>query len=319
MPTIVRLVDCDPMSPRRYIALSHCWGDSGTVQKTILANIEQHQNGLQVSSLSKTFRDAMNIVMSLGETCLWIDSLCIIQDSAADWQSEIARMGKIYEGSVLTLSATTARDGRDGYWVAAKKSCTVPYLEHGSLKHLNIIIERTRLQGNVGHIKFLQSWPDWHATKTKPLTTRKWAFQERLLSPRTLHFSDGGMIWECCKTVSIGDEDAANGELTDDDSLDIAVTVKIETRYILSQQGTTATDDYISWTTLVMAYSKGLLTRETDVFPAFSGLARAFTRKGLGKYYAGLWRSSLPYALCWLTHGRLERSARNQLYKRAST
>lgn len=47
---------------------------------------------IPVAQLPKTFRDAMQISMCLGISYLWIDSLCILQDSAADWLRESALM-----------------------------------------------------------------------------------------------------------------------------------------------------------------------------------------------------------------------------------
>ena len=35
----------------------------------------------------------------------------------------------------------------------------------------------------------------------EPLSRRGWVLQERLLSPRTLHYSEGQMYWECQNCV----------------------------------------------------------------------------------------------------------------------
>ncbi|KAG9243250.1 hypothetical protein BJ878DRAFT_424067, partial [Calycina marina] len=46
--------------------------------------------------LPKTLRDAVVMTRYLGIRYLWIDSLCIIQNSTSDWQFETSRMGSIY-------------------------------------------------------------------------------------------------------------------------------------------------------------------------------------------------------------------------------
>jgi hypothetical protein len=34
------------------------------------------------------------------------------------------------------------------------------------------------------------------------VSTRGWVFQERLVSPRTLHYINEGILWECAKGIS---------------------------------------------------------------------------------------------------------------------
>lgn len=54
------------------------------------------------------------------------------------------------------------------------------------------------------------------------------------------------------------------------------------------------------WQRLVSAYSCRRLTKEGDVLPALSGLARKFGETGeLGNYIAGLWTNDLPGGLLW--------------------
>ncbi|KAH6681646.1 hypothetical protein B0J14DRAFT_430609, partial [Halenospora varia] len=46
--------------------------------------------------LTRTFVESINFAVSLGFRYLWIDVLCIIQDSIADWQVESSKIGDIY-------------------------------------------------------------------------------------------------------------------------------------------------------------------------------------------------------------------------------
>lgn len=43
--------------------------------------------------IPQTFRDTIHFVRCLQVRYLWIDSLCIIQDDAQDWEQEAALMG----------------------------------------------------------------------------------------------------------------------------------------------------------------------------------------------------------------------------------
>ena len=49
------------------------------------------------------FRDAIYICRTSGVRYLWIDSLCIIQDSRKDREAEIRRMGAVYQGHFSQL------------------------------------------------------------------------------------------------------------------------------------------------------------------------------------------------------------------------
>jgi hypothetical protein len=50
----------------------------------------------------------------LGIDFLWIDSLCIIQDSTSDWKGESAKMASIYENAFLTIASTKSKEGAAG-------------------------------------------------------------------------------------------------------------------------------------------------------------------------------------------------------------
>jgi hypothetical protein len=52
-------------------------------------------NGIPLSSLPKTFLDAIVVTKALGLRYLWIDSLCIIQDDEDDWLAESKTMGTL--------------------------------------------------------------------------------------------------------------------------------------------------------------------------------------------------------------------------------
>jgi hypothetical protein len=64
--------------------------------------------------LPKTFREAVVITRALGLSYLWIDSLCIIQDSADDWASEPNRMREIYRNCDINLAAAASTNATGG-------------------------------------------------------------------------------------------------------------------------------------------------------------------------------------------------------------
>ena len=54
------------------------------------------------------------VTRQLGLAYLWVDSLCIIQDSKDGWLNEAALMNKIYRYSYLILAAEASVDAYGG-------------------------------------------------------------------------------------------------------------------------------------------------------------------------------------------------------------
>ncbi|TVY88520.1 hypothetical protein LAWI1_G007433 [Lachnellula willkommii] len=175
----------------RYIALSHCWGSS---QLCVLDSktISQFNISIPWSQLPKTFQDAILFSAKLGVNHIWIDALCIVQDDPDDWERESARMADIYQNSFLTLAATAASNGMGGCFSDAEIVAPSEHELTGlqSFIGLDRIVVRTKLQH--------WAWPPSKASmKLHPLLQRGWAFQERILSPRVLHFCKDELLWEC--------------------------------------------------------------------------------------------------------------------------
>ncbi|KAH0434127.1 hypothetical protein CcaCcLH18_05451 [Colletotrichum camelliae] len=81
-----------------YVALSHCWGTKCwdpdlTLGASTLTDLSR---GKPLSCLPKTFKDAFMAVERLGLQYIWIDRLCILQDSEADWNRESSSMHNVF-------------------------------------------------------------------------------------------------------------------------------------------------------------------------------------------------------------------------------
>lgn len=80
------------LDKRPYLALSHCWGsDPSKMLTTTKATYNERRVGITVRSLPKTF----HVTRELGYQYIWIDALCIIQDSPTDWETESIKMGAV--------------------------------------------------------------------------------------------------------------------------------------------------------------------------------------------------------------------------------
>jgi hypothetical protein len=74
-----------------------------------------------IPGLPKTAQDAISSARKLNLRYLWVDSLCIIQDSEEDKEKEMARMDKIYENATVTIVAASAPTCHDGFLNVRKK------------------------------------------------------------------------------------------------------------------------------------------------------------------------------------------------------
>lgn len=98
-----------PQQNLRYVALSYCWGSRHPI-KTTSQKIEMYESRISFTELPQSFRDAVLICRSLNIRYLWIDNLCIVQDSPDDWAKESATMADVYQGAYFTLALASAED-----------------------------------------------------------------------------------------------------------------------------------------------------------------------------------------------------------------
>ena len=115
------------------------------------------------------------------------------------------------------------------------------------------------------------------------LSSRGWVLQERILSPRIIHYSNGEMFWECQTGIQ-----AEDGALFGRPILGV--------KQMLTMQREDAHD---AWRQLVGEYTTRNLTYEKDKLPAISGLAQAFASIMKDTYVAGLWKSQIIQDMCW--------------------
>jgi hypothetical protein len=107
-----------------YISLSHCWGHppepSAPLQSrasTVLteSNLPIWQTDLPLDELPLTFQDAIMICAPLGFEYMWIDSLCILQDSFKDWQEQSGVMVDVYKFAWLNVAGLFSTSTSEGF------------------------------------------------------------------------------------------------------------------------------------------------------------------------------------------------------------
>ncbi|MCJ1438234.1 hypothetical protein MMC27_007621 [Xylographa pallens] len=285
--------DFDPCTP--YLALSHCWGGSNILKLTE-STLPTFLRNLPLASLPQTFSDAALITARLGYTYLWIDSLCIIQDSPNDWNNEAATMGNVYSNAVCTIAALGAANSHGGCFVTRNPLAFEPCLLRDGHGRDTVWAENQRVQR-----------PDSEGDMRPPLHRRAWVVQERALAPRTLYFGSEMVFWECVGGTASeekpGLQETAfkhSGERSDNSSLASSMGLKttLHTMKELCQSGDWA-DWECFWWKMVKEYTASRLTFDSDKWTAFSGLATAVERQTRTRLYHGLWASNLFEELLW--------------------
>jgi hypothetical protein len=107
------------------MTLGHCGGQRQPLQLTTL-NFESFQSSISFDLLPRTFKHAITVARHLKVKYLWVDCLCIIQDSGLDWQSEVGLMEDVYSNSYLNIAASNASDSNGGLFVTRDPYITQP-------------------------------------------------------------------------------------------------------------------------------------------------------------------------------------------------
>lgn len=245
--------------------------------KLLRSNVDQLRQEIRVQGLPTSYQEAIRVCRQLGIHYIWIDSLCILQDSAEDWEREATTMGDVYGQSVLTIAAAAAAESSAPSFASRDASLIQP-----------LIIE-TQWDGS-GSTKCCLFDGDIYADdlRDSPLPSRAWAVQELWLSPRTLYLTSTQLWWECrelraCEAFPGG----------------------VPSAYL--QNGAKPTADYSeptlvhdAWNEIFERYTRCQLTVLSDRMLACAGVAQSFQNLlPNDAYVAGLWRSQLPKALFW--------------------
>ncbi|KAH9240968.1 hypothetical protein K456DRAFT_1821510 [Colletotrichum gloeosporioides 23] len=255
-----------------YAALSHCWGGNIPCKMTT-NNLKAYQDALPMHDLPQNFLDAIRLTRELGLKFLWIDAMCIIQDSAEDWNIEAARMASVYSNARVTISALDSPGSTHGFLVPRSH-------------------KRVRLgQGYV----FSERPLDYHqAIGGGLLNTRGWCMQEWALSKFMLYIGREQMYWECPAVTTREDG------IPHDAYYSAAPLGFEKARKTLSLGRPTSMRD---WYTIVTEFSTRELSFGSDKLPALAGVASRFASAKIGgSYIAGLWTEDILTGIFWLAN-----------------
>lgn len=349
LPRLLETQSERPCSPYRYATLSHCWGSNPDFITLTTENFAGFCKGVAIDSLPRSFRDAIVVCNHLDIRYIWIDSLCILQDSHSDWLLHAVEMSSVYQNCHLNLSFDVAENPRQGAFTRRNtdllQDCyafsTIPGdLDLANMRSADSSSSESESSGIVSDgppdtshsdkdsqegssaevdsakgdsvnptrdaLRFLVFAPglDYGMSGAShlPLSRRGWVVQERLLSPRVLHFMDDRIRWECdCKSSL--HEGLPHGLPDIEDYFNHAIDTFdcFPERYTMGSKR----QHFVHWANIVRMYSQRLLTYpEKDKLVALAAVAQRFAAVFSEEYYAGHFRENMPFDLCWEVIGR---------------
>ncbi|KAI0144445.1 heterokaryon incompatibility protein-domain-containing protein [Xylariaceae sp. FL1272] len=268
-----RCIVLAPQSPY-FAALSYVWG--GSQQPQLNSATEQmlmHDGGLECAEppLPNVITDAIALCEMVGLDYLWVDALCIMQDSSLDMKLQMLRMRNIYAGAKVTL-------------VAAAGS------------HANARLVHTKVDSpdrskciSIEGLAAMISQSTW--------SSRGWTYQELALSRRAIFFVPDGIYVACQK------------EAWDVTSKQNSLASRYSNSHLLFNKpmalpylGPNA--QLHSYLHAVEQYSRRSLTYPGDALNAFQGILQTFrsTLDGAeNDFQHGLPTCAFDQALCFRT------------------
>lgn len=281
----------------QYAALSHCWGKIQPL-RTLKDNLSIWRKEIKWKDLPRSFADAVIIARARSLDYLWIDSLCIIQDSPEDWAEQSALMGEIYRNCDICIGAADAADATGG--------C---FRDRQGLENRPVKLWETPpdvLLPNYGNCGPVYAFSANSNEEGSSLQQRAWALQEQLLSPRYISFGKGGVSWACLTTELYessphsfyGIADWSNGRFDYRKIFQAGISGLLD----LKEHSQDCLRLYQSWMLIVEAYSLRELTKSSDRLAALTGIASKFGQATSDQYLAGLWRRYLWRELLWTVY-----------------
>ncbi|EXM17407.1 Heterokaryon incompatibility [Fusarium oxysporum f. sp. vasinfectum] len=272
-----------PSAP--YMTLSYRWGPD-LHMRLLSSNIASFRQGQPIVNLPVLFRDIIKVSHHFSIRYLWIDSLCIIQDSKEDWEKESLTMQYVYSNSACNLAASASKspDSRLTY----KRN--LDFIRPGKVQS-SLFSDRPRTF-------YIYDKTYWNRQIFDgPLHNRGWVFQERFLSPRVLYFGKHQLLWECrtyhrCEVFPEGIPSHWS-----DKAMDSLMEHRSGMNPAQANRMTLGT--FNLWSDLVQQYSRCDLTRPSDKLHAIAGVAKLFEEFTGDEYVAGLWKSYFAAMLDW--------------------
>ncbi|KAF5004143.1 hypothetical protein FDECE_9357 [Fusarium decemcellulare] len=284
----LRVVARDGPASGPYMTLSYRWGSEPSIQ-LLQSNVNDFRQGKPIKDLPRTFRDMITVARRFSVRYIWIDALCIIQDSTEDWATQLATMRDVYASSVCNVAASASSDPAGGLFRLRQPALIRP------------AVVTAAPEGGEPKTYYLFNREYWsYYQQNNPLYNRGWVFQEWFLAPRVLYFTRHQMLWECM--MEHKSEGFPRGLLEQRSDKHYEFLWRPDTPWksdLDTGEAKFSFGQSYRWEALVRSYSKCSFTIPTDRLPAFSGIAKLFQEITDDIYIAGLWKSRFVHLLDW--------------------
>ncbi|OAK97937.1 HET-domain-containing protein [Phaeosphaeriaceae sp. SRC1lsM3a] len=309
-PTKLRVIDvrerCLVSLPlgAEYVALSYCWPkEPGLCNlSTNAVNISAKGTITTFNGLSSNIDDACNAVHDLNERYLWVDALCIVQDSSEDKGHQIGQMDLVYGNALLTI--VIASDTRNITSFGLPGYLSVPAARSQAIH--TIYSQGVELAVPKPCLEDILAYTKWE--------TRGWTFQESHISRRSLYFTDHQLYFQC--SCGVRCEDTANEKHSPGAYIRHSTNIwnpknahatSEDDNYgevFLSRTEYTSENEALGmYDTLVSAYLRRELSFRSDILNAFTGIEKVLSSTMKTGFYAGLPLKWLDHALLWQLYG----------------
>jgi hypothetical protein len=268
-----------------YMTLSYRWGSNPRLI-LLSSNLSQFRQGAPISDLPPLFRDFFTVARYFRVRYVWIDALCIIQDSTEDWEAEAPKMRYVYANSACNIAASVSNSPEESMF---------RFREHEIIRPCKVLsslfVDKPSL-----HYIFEKGYWD-RQISNGPLQNRGWVFQERFLAPRVLYFGKDQVLWEClsehkCEGFPHGIPAHQSAK-----NMDPLLDYMSMNSSQLKQQ--MPIHVFNLWNDLIEQYSPCDLTKPSDKMFAIAGIAKLFRDITGDEYIAGWWKSRLLESLDW--------------------
>ncbi|KAL6916500.1 hypothetical protein FSST1_007995 [Fusarium sambucinum] len=290
--THMRLIETQYIKTAKYTALSYCWGNEPSI-KTLTENLEDVKSGIALEKLPAAYADAIALTRQLDVRYIWIDALCIIQDSRRDWEIECSRMADTYTNAYITIGAASSSSVANHF--LKPQLHPPPQMSHRKREIFKVVLSGNRGKEQVSvKARLMQAtgahwlWQDTGNDQQpliEPLTQRGWTLQEKVLSTRFLSLSSMEMVWTCKEQIFC----ECGSRLNHQREFGRTPLSQISQR----------DEAFNFWHKIVENYSKRKLTKSDDRLPAISAIAAIVQKKIGSKYIAGLWADNIELDLLW--------------------
>ncbi|KAF1955194.1 HET-domain-containing protein [Byssothecium circinans] len=284
--TRIRLLPTKDLDLHRipYFVLSHCWGGVEIEAKLTRDKLDRYLEDIPISTLPKTFKEMVEITQALRCRYLWIDSLCIIQHDADDWNQESAKMASIFRGATLTISASGAQNSTQGCGIHNPLKAAVQFTT--ARDHKTFFSVRNDFNQSNSEFDFP------HDMIASPVHTRAWIFQEKVLSRRILHATQSQFAWQCATHI---ESETGWSYHMNPPWHTLGSHVK---EYLLKLDGQTQ-NIRTRWWHWVREYMNRNLTNTDDHYGAFAGITDFYRNLTGDVSVFGLWKRDLHLHLGW--------------------